>query len=345
MNNKERIAKLLASDHNGRIGCLDAAKGIAIICIVIGHSYSYHVGNGSLLIPYLYSFHVPIFFVISGILYAQRSSIQLNIWKKIKELIIPYVFWGAVYQVCLGGLSIIGGASFQQQVSSRVSTWLQLTSGAMWFLPTMFISTVLFQISSKLNNMMFRLSFCIIAFVIGVVAPHNSVTAETLWRGLIGFSFMTIGYYGSAIFTKRVRWYVWVILLILDVVIIHYYGTANFATRSFGIIPIYLIVSLLGSWLCVVGCNGLESTHLDHKRYMLKQLGRYSIVILCTHQIILTILQIVDYRFFNYRIQKSGEFEGIIMATIIIATTRLIMPFLIRYFGWSFGFLNQEKER
>ena len=92
-----------------RIGYLDAAKGIAIICIVIGHSYSYHVGNGGFLIPYLYSFHVPIFFVISGILYARRNQVHISILKKVKELILPYFFWGTAYQICLGLLAVMGG--------------------------------------------------------------------------------------------------------------------------------------------------------------------------------------------------------------------------------------------
>ena len=198
-------------EHN-RIGYLDAAKGIAIICIVIGHSYSYHVGNGGFIIPYLYSFHVPIFFVISGILYARRSQVHISVLKKIKELILPYLFWGTAYQFCLGLLAVMGGENLQQQIHTRVATVLHLTSGAMWFLPTMFIATILFQFSCQINSKAIRWGICILAFVIGVIAPHNSVPAEAVWRGLVGFSFMTVGYYGCSVFTLRAKWYVWLIL-------------------------------------------------------------------------------------------------------------------------------------
>ena len=320
-----------------RIGYLDAAKGIAIICIVLGHSYSYHVGNGSILIPYIYSFHVPIFFVISGILYARRSQVHISLLKKVKELILPYLFWGTAYQFCLGLLAVMGGENLQQQISARVSTVLQLTSGAMWFLPTMFIATILFQLSCIISSKAFRWGICILAFVIGVIAPHHSVPAEAVWRGLVGFSFMTVGYYGGSVFTRRAKWYVWLVLLIVDIGLIHLYGTANLASRSFGVIPLYLAVSLLGSWLCISACNYIESKNVDRLRRVMEQIGKYSIVVLCTHQILLTFLQLADYRFLNYAIQRTGEFEGIIMTSAIMTMTYLLMPVLLRCLGWSFG--------
>ena len=325
------------ANNQNRIGYLDTAKGIAIICIVIGHSYSYHVGNGSFLIPYLYSFHVPIFFVISGILYARRSQEHINVLKKVKGLILPYFFWGTAYQICLGFLSVIGGASFRQQIYTRVSTVLHLTSGAMWFLPTMFVATILFQLSCKISNISIRWGICILTCIIGIIAPHNSALAETVWRGLIGFSFMTVGYYGNSIFIRYVKWYIWLLLLITDIGLINIYGTANLASRSFGFIPLYIVVSLLGSWLCIVACNYFVSINFNGRQPVLERIGQYSIVVLCIHQILLTFLQLADFKFLNYWIQRTGEFEGIIMATVIMVITYLIMPLMLRYLGWSFG--------
>ena len=215
----------------------------------------------------------------------------------------------------------------------------------MWFLPTMFIATILFQFSCKISKKAIRWGVCILAFAIGVIAPHNSVSAEVVWRGLIGFSFITVGYYGDKIFICHEKWYVWLVLLMVDIGLINIYGTANLASRSFGFIPLYLIVSLLGSWLCIAACNYCESKNIDHIRRVFERIGKYSIVVLCTHQILLTFLQLADYRFLNYGIQRTEEFEGIIMATLIMAITYLLMPFVLRYLGWSFGLHNLKRER
>lgn len=46
-----------------RIEYFDIAKGILILCVVIGHVFDRGVIN-----QYVYSFHVPAFFIISGIM-------------------------------------------------------------------------------------------------------------------------------------------------------------------------------------------------------------------------------------------------------------------------------------
>ena len=42
---------------------IDVARGIAIILMVIGHCYS----NGNIMLQWIYSFHMPFFFLISGV--------------------------------------------------------------------------------------------------------------------------------------------------------------------------------------------------------------------------------------------------------------------------------------
>ena len=149
--------------------------------------------------------------------------------------------------------------------------------------------------------------------------------------------------YGDGIFTRRAKWYVWLVLLFVDIGLINIYGTANLASRSFGFIPLYLAVSFLGSWLCIAACNYIESKNVNRLRHIVERIGKYSIVVLCTHQILLTFLQLTDYRFLNYGIQRTGEFEGIIMAVLIMVITYLIMPIMLRCLGWSFGLHNLKK--
>lgn len=71
-----------------RIDWLDIAKGIAIICTIIGHSF----GKGRIGI-FIFSFHMPLFFILSG--YTIRK-IPFNKFKKatikdFRRLIIPII--------------------------------------------------------------------------------------------------------------------------------------------------------------------------------------------------------------------------------------------------------------
>jgi fucose 4-O-acetylase-like acetyltransferase len=76
---------------NNRERWLDTAKGLGILAVVAGHS-------GNLLAhTYLYWFHMPLFFIISGYLYKNLHNMQdLKKWinKRTKQLLIPYFIFG-----------------------------------------------------------------------------------------------------------------------------------------------------------------------------------------------------------------------------------------------------------
>ena len=78
-----------------RIDYLDAAKGIFILLIVIGH----HLNGAESVVRYLYSMGVTPFFMISGFLYAYRREWEAPLGKtfvkKAQKLLYPFVRLGA----------------------------------------------------------------------------------------------------------------------------------------------------------------------------------------------------------------------------------------------------------
>ena len=49
---------------NKRVTYIDIAKGLAILCVIIGHTTQY-IDIG-IINPFVFSFHMPLFFVLSG---------------------------------------------------------------------------------------------------------------------------------------------------------------------------------------------------------------------------------------------------------------------------------------
>lgn len=69
-----------------RIDWIDTAKGIGIIAVIIGH---FHVPD--LTMRLIYSWHMPLFFIISGILYTDKPFSEL-LKAKSNSLIRPYLY-------------------------------------------------------------------------------------------------------------------------------------------------------------------------------------------------------------------------------------------------------------
>lgn len=65
-------------------------KGIAILCVMVGHAKGYPAWIGS----FIYSFHMPIFFIVSGYFaktYEEYAGTNWNfIRKNAKQLLLPY---------------------------------------------------------------------------------------------------------------------------------------------------------------------------------------------------------------------------------------------------------------
>ena len=67
-----------------RIDFIDVAKGISIICIIIGHLSINEINR------FVFTFHVPIFFLITGWFIKAETPDKKFIKKKVTSLLLPY---------------------------------------------------------------------------------------------------------------------------------------------------------------------------------------------------------------------------------------------------------------
>ena len=81
-----------------RDNSIDFMKGIAIICMVLGHC----AFPGT---AFIYLFHMPVFFMISGYLWNDKNaeniqSVKSFLLRKIKTLWLPFVQWNLIVLLC-----------------------------------------------------------------------------------------------------------------------------------------------------------------------------------------------------------------------------------------------------
>lgn len=124
-----------------RVAWIDVARGMAITMIVIGHS-----GIARLVVELLYSFHVPIFFMISGLLFyteSAESKFLPFLLKQIKSLLLPYTvgyFILSLAAICIPGMEAPPVADMVRgffMANGEGGHWFTLN---LWFLPCMFLT-------------------------------------------------------------------------------------------------------------------------------------------------------------------------------------------------------------
>ncbi|MBQ9375895.1 MAG: acyltransferase family protein [Ruminococcus sp.] len=74
-----------------RVSWIDIAKGLCIIFVVLGH-----VMSPGVIRTYVYSFHMPMFFLLGGICYKHKYSFKSFIIKRAKGILIPYFVFSVI---------------------------------------------------------------------------------------------------------------------------------------------------------------------------------------------------------------------------------------------------------
>lgn len=127
---------------NKRIGWVDIARALGIFAIVLGHT----VEDG-VTMRYLYSFHIPLFFFLSGAtLRVQDASFGAFVKKRAFSLLLPYGIFALVSQLVYEAMSLVAAGSMDsaRQFSSGAA-WARMLLGyveanrALWFLPCLFL--------------------------------------------------------------------------------------------------------------------------------------------------------------------------------------------------------------
>ena len=125
-----------------RLSWLDSLRGFGIILITLGH-----LGCFELLERYLYSFHVPLFFFISGYLY-RRGTKPLNdyIKKKTLTIFVPFVAWTLLSTM----VNVVLRYNMRPLVEKALTIDGQLTwNSPLWFLLVLYFVEVLFALLDK----------------------------------------------------------------------------------------------------------------------------------------------------------------------------------------------------
>jgi len=117
-----------------RIGYIDIAKGIGILVIVLAHNDL--AGYHPTLHKFIYAFHIPLFFFLSGMFFRPERSFGETLRRRFNTLLKPYLF--ALFVIYLGEAAfdnmtfpVIAGRILKSlYATGYYIDWVQL-----WFIP------------------------------------------------------------------------------------------------------------------------------------------------------------------------------------------------------------------
>ena len=158
---------------------IDIAKGIGILSVVLCHNWI--ASNNHELYRVIYSFHMPLFFFISGIFFNPNSAFKPFVFNKFQGLIKPYFVVLLTLFLFNYIFNIATKTSFDNTRyffkllygSSSTLNWAPL-----WFLPHLFLVFIAgwfvhHYIFRRLQHTFYKLIFLIIMLLVGILTIHT----------------------------------------------------------------------------------------------------------------------------------------------------------------------------
>lgn len=243
---------------NKRYIWIDIARLFSMFMIITGHIPCYE----NEILSYITTFHVAIFFILSGYLY-HPQTFKNEMKKSFKSLIVPYFilglincfYWSILY-TCVEKISII--SNFEQFTIELLTFSIGLPMiGPLWFLVVLFLLRITMIKSLNMYTFLFySLICCMVAYLINVYFPDSMFFAPLDY--FLALPFFTIGFImqKNDKFVERIlvlpptfKIFLLCISLVLSLMIFQYQGGNNMSKHDYG-------VNIITFYICAV-CGSL----------------------------------------------------------------------------------------
>lgn len=324
---------------------LDVARGIGMLAVMTAH-----MKVDRMLYTLIYTFHLPLFFFISGYCFKYDEKFSRFALKKIKGYLVPYVFCALIILIYDVIVSLINHKGYKMVVPEIMKFVVQVRYTTLWFLATLFLGTMIFWLIHKVcRHKLYPVT--IVSIILGIlfILYDTKVKVSLPWNLDTAFIiqiYLSLGYFckekGILVKLRKHALINFVIFTAVSLLCSYlnfrkggYMNIYEMYRNSYGIFPLTVTAAVTGSIAVIM---------LSSKLCMLKPLewlGRNTMVFFAFHQAIAlpmagTLLDTV-LRSTKYRMPSSPVY--MILQMILMLLICYCMQFIIvkSHLGFMIG--------
>lgn len=316
---------------NKRINWIDWAKSICMFLVIFGHTHIQE--SESFLKQIIYTFHMPLFFFLSGMFCKEGFTIQ-NIIHDIKYILVPYYTYGVIGLLLPYPIDIKNIANYLLNVFMGND----ISIGPIWFLPAIFICK---QIGScllmlKRKHLITYFTFFIISFL-QIYFLHSNHIPFFIGAAACGLPFYLLGheFYNKRLFISRIELVIVTILFIfITAWLSPLHEFVSLAANDYGSnLPLYYLNAFTGILAIVSLCLLLEKVCI--KLVVVSAYG--SILTLWAHSVFLAFFNYYLPKIVNTDIGAYSLFKAIVYSTITYILCYFLIQVVDKYCPKPFG--------
>lgn len=317
-----------------RIDWVDIAKGIGVLFVVFGHAVQGVVDSQGLAYPnviwltknFIYSFHMPLFFFLSGLFIEKWLSLDIKtaVIKRM-PLMASYFFWSLVTGICMEIVKKYtnAGLGIADVLKSPIIPFSQY-----WYLYVLFLLSMItwFLMNSILKEEKHLVYFALVLFIASPWVPYVWV----LNKVVTFYIFFVLGYYfgKNKLFAQitQIRWAVVALLAFVGSLPIYFIlldSENNLSKYAF------FVTASSGSWLVFYLSSLITRKNLEKAKYsiynILSFLGKQSLLFYVVHLIPLAMVRIIMIKLLNINDLWIVVFGSFIFSMLVSYMTYFVL--------------------
>lgn len=291
-----------------RIRWCDQARGIGIFLVVIGHCFI-TLGKVTSVNYAIYSFHMPLFFILSGFVLKDNSSYRQFVIKRFRQIMIPAYLFAGTYTIAKKVIDfLILRKSITEfdidicNVIKHILFFRDTSWSGWWFLPTLYVALLIVRAIIRIRGAIVRSLIVVTVFSFGIV--YNAVlnmplpfSAEIVPLAVL---FVYMGYYLKNVYDKLcdctfdvhriytplfiVISFTWVICVCL---IYKNKYHQNMWCYDITNVPLFILSGFCGTIMLCVLCMRM------HGSYHIEKMGKISLHIFGIHYIFIYMIKLL----------------------------------------------------
>ena len=334
------MAELVVTKTKKRIEYMDIAKGIGILLMIIGHIKLEH----EKITTFIYSFHMPLFFLISGYFFKHRIK-KDEIKYILRHLIIPYIITclSIILYNCIRlaidqnyneiinvikeiGKSSLFGCGYGMHYGIR-------QIGAIWFL--LALSVALYLMNSIYTSR-YRVILVVIIAYIGYVTSKYVWLPLSIQPGMVALIYIYLGMLAHQhdLLNQKIPAYMYIYMVGLVIFSTLFLKKMCIVTNTYnGVID--FLVGISGTVLCIKISQLIESRTRFVKKGLIF-IGQNSLKCMCIHLFSLNCLR---WRTAHRLLERIGIYNTsirniliqIIWVIILVAVIQIIKDEIYKF--------------
>lgn len=283
---------------NNRCKHIDIAKGIGIILVVLGHSVPHNTYLGMVI----YSFHMPLFFLLSGVFAktSEKEKLFPFLKKNIKQLIVPYIVF-----IIIGILVNLSVPQWREAVNVEniksaliyCNPYFWKSTSALWFLIALFEVRIVFYLYHKLilskNNILVNILSLFVLFIVGCyiksIEFHFGLFLPFMFKSsVMSTAFYSLGYLlknefkNTDLFKKKIGIFMTLGCVLVTIISPKLNGEVNLGSCNYNNVVLFVFFAFSG----IIATLGISSFLENKTDKILLFAGKESMTIYLVHQLV-----------------------------------------------------------